>query len=343
MNNLMIARPAGWAAYRDALLAAQPTACPLCENWLASLFTTPGLNPVSVGATESVSFAIPPGFGPEAEIIIVVDGIPSDVNTTFTYDAPVIVNLAPNRANLLQLNTLNVVIDGSSFCASSACGDVLVNGAPPLNITAWSDSQITVVVPDPGSSTTPQTVQVIVGGVGSNTLSFLKPVPFFSGRTQTRAYAGMSTAGGQSLVITGVSGIGSEPVYIYIGYYPSGWLCPADPAFRKLLRCCVFLLFTIAVCYPFSSAAPFPDNGKPPSDPLATFTLTCITPPGVGARLPVILKTTGGLSPIDETFLFSYSPPTLSGSPTLIGLGNVTSPSALGRRRELQVRFSCGA
>lgn len=156
----------------------QPTACAPCDSWLASLYTTAGLNPVRSGATESVSFAVPPGFGPAAEVLIIVDGVPSDVNATFTYDAPAISNLGPNRVNT-SAGYLNLVIDGSSMCPSKACGHVVVNNVSvvPTSIVSWSDTQIVVNVTDPGSSTQPQSVQVVVGGVVSNTLYFLKPVP----------------------------------------------------------------------------------------------------------------------------------------------------------------------
>ena len=184
INSNMLPRPAGWAAYRAALLGALPTSCPDCDSWLNSLYSTPGLNPTKVGAVESVSFVAPVGFGPADEVLVVVDGIPSDVNATFKYDAPVILNLAPNRANLTVSGTLNVIIDGTSFCASTECGRVLINGLAPIATLAWSDTQIVVVVTDPGSSAQPQAVQVVVGGVASNTSYFLKPVPFFSGRSQ---------------------------------------------------------------------------------------------------------------------------------------------------------------
>lgn len=110
----------------------------------------------------------------------------------FQYDPPTITNVSPNRVNLTALGTLNVIIEGSSFCASQSCGYVLVNGAPPISTTRWTDSavpggaQIAVVVQDPGSTAQPQTVQVVVGGVASNIMTFVKPVPFFSGRAQVR-------------------------------------------------------------------------------------------------------------------------------------------------------------
>jgi len=166
----------------------QPTACAACDAWLASLYSTPGLNPAVSGAVESVQFAIPPGFGPAAEVLVVVDGVPSDANATFVYDAPVITNLAPNRFNLTQNGSLNLIIEGSSFCATQACGVIRVNNETILP-TSWSHSYISCVVPDPQSSV-PQAVQIVVGGVASPVAFFLKPVPFFSGQTQVRQRTG---------------------------------------------------------------------------------------------------------------------------------------------------------
>lgn len=159
-------------------LLFQPTSCPSCDSWLASLYSTPGLNPIRTGALETVSFIPPPGYGPAAEVLVVVDGVPSDVNASFVYDAPTISNLGPNRVNTSE-GFLNLIIDGSSLCASTACGRIVVNNisVAPASIKSWSHTQIIVNVTDPGSSSQPQSVQVVVGGVISNTLFFLKPVP----------------------------------------------------------------------------------------------------------------------------------------------------------------------
>lgn len=113
--------------------------------------------------------------------------------------------------NLTVAGTLNVWIDGASLCASTACGYVVFNGVPvlPSSAPVWGHSQIKIVVPDPASSTVPNTVQVFVGGVGSNVLRFLKPVPDFSASDQPVVYQGMQTAGGQVFQASGGDTLGS--------------------------------------------------------------------------------------------------------------------------------------
>lgn len=101
--------------------------------------------------------------------------------------------------NLTTLGTLNVWIDGSSLCASTACGYVLFNGGPPLSTPLWSHRQVKIVVTDPESDAALNTVQVVVGGVASNTLVFRKPVPAFP--EQPRPYTNMSTLGGQNFKV----------------------------------------------------------------------------------------------------------------------------------------------
>lgn len=96
VNNDMQARPPAWGSWVAALLAGQPSPAPAVDAWVAGLYSVPPLSEQRAGAVESVSFRVPPGFGPAAEIIVVVDGIPSQ-NISYTYDAPVITNLAPDR------------------------------------------------------------------------------------------------------------------------------------------------------------------------------------------------------------------------------------------------------
>jgi hypothetical protein len=143
LNNLMFQPPtrAQWTAYRTALLAAQPSPSAAVDAWLASLYTVPALTVARSGNVESVSFIAPPGFGPAAELIVVVDGVPSD-SVPFVYDPPAITNLAPDRTNLTRVGTLNIWIDGSSLCASSSCGSVLFNGEPPLSTPVWTHTQV---------------------------------------------------------------------------------------------------------------------------------------------------------------------------------------------------------
>jgi len=159
-----------WNAYVSDILAAQSTSCASCDAWLASLHSAPPLSSMRASGaveSESVTFTVPEGFGPSDELYVVVDGVLSP-NASFTYDAPVITNVAPDREvagpcrflvacapfphrlhpllppglNLTTLGTLNVWIDGSSLCASTACGYVLFNGGPPLSTPLWSHRQI---------------------------------------------------------------------------------------------------------------------------------------------------------------------------------------------------------
>jgi hypothetical protein len=48
------------------------------------------------GTQDSVTFKIPAGYGPAADVFVMVDGVPSPF-ATYTYDPPVITNLAPDR------------------------------------------------------------------------------------------------------------------------------------------------------------------------------------------------------------------------------------------------------
>ena len=106
--------------------------------------------------------------------------------------------------NLTAAGRLNVWIDGSSFGASSACGYVIFNGVPVLSESTpiWGHSQIKIVVMDPNSTDIANTVQVVVGGVPSNILTFLKPVPDFLASSQPRSYVGMKTTGGEPFTVS---------------------------------------------------------------------------------------------------------------------------------------------
>jgi hypothetical protein len=179
---------------------------------LAALYTVPALSSqqrsgVPIGG-DAVTFVVPPGYGPAAELIVVVDGVPS-ANATFTYDAPAISNLAPDRTNLTTPGTLNVWIDGSSLCASTVCGYVEFNRnrVPAISTPVWTDSLIKIVVADPTDDSL-NTIQVFVGGVGSNVLTFSKPVPNFAASAQPRIYSGMSALGGEDFKVVGVLSVG---------------------------------------------------------------------------------------------------------------------------------------
>jgi hypothetical protein len=106
-------------------------------------------------------------------------------------------------------------------------------------------------------------------------LSFAHIHAFFHVIAQPRLYTGMSSQGGDPFKIVGVLSVGQENINITIGGAP-----------------CSGVTKTI-------------DNGRPITDPEATFTLSCFTPAGVGKNLPIILTTLGGSSRVDPDFLFS--------------------------------------
>lgn len=157
----------------------------------------------------------------------------------------------------------------------------------------------------------------------------------------------MSTAGGQQFTIVGVVGIGTEVVSISIGSRVSATLlnsCKRGAArliisfthaqLEALPSPCCHALFV----QPCTDVVSSIENNLSPSDPSASFTLSCTTPPGVGAGLPIVLKTGGGMSPVDNSFLFSYAPPVLLPGLTLLAEGNTTTPSALRRRTQVSSR-----
>jgi hypothetical protein len=222
INNLQAARPtpARWAAYRTQKLAgAATTTIAEAEAWVGGLYTAPIVATVHGATNDTVTVAVPPGYGSRAEIIVLVDGIPSDWSAAYSYDPPFISNLAPDRTNLTIPGTLRVWIDGTSFCSGAGgCGSVLFNGAAPQYPTQyWSDSLIQILVTDPGSDTIPNSVIVVVGDQRSNNVTFLKPVPNFAASVQTGVRAGMSTTGNQTFSIVNVADVNQEPCNITIG------------------------------------------------------------------------------------------------------------------------------
>jgi len=56
--------------------------------------------------------------------------------------------------------------------------------------------------------------------------------------------------------------------------------------------------------------------GVPPDSPLAvqykTYRIDCLTPPGAGKGVPIIVVVPGGQSRVNDQFLFSYAPPSIS-------------------------------
>jgi hypothetical protein len=110
LNRLMTARPSAsvWSGWFNSILAVESSPSEAADAWLADIFTVPPLTSVRAGAVESVSFVVPPGFGPADELLVVVDGIPSPLTpaTVYAYAPPVITNLAPDRELLGLLTSI---------------------------------------------------------------------------------------------------------------------------------------------------------------------------------------------------------------------------------------------
>jgi VCBS repeat-containing protein len=106
---------------------------------------------------------------------------------------------------------------------------------------------------------------------------------------------GLSTAGGEAFYIGGITSIAT-----------------VDPADVKILiggRLCTNLTKTVDG----DLAAQY---GVPPDSPLAiqyrTYRLDCLTPPGAGKDLPIVVTVPGGQSQANPDFVFSYAPPTIT-------------------------------
>jgi len=96
VNNAMLTRPSLWNAWVGSKLAGSASPSSDVDDWVSNIPSFVPLSSQRQGIIERLTFRIPPGYGANAEIFISVDGIPSQ-NASFTYDAPIISNLAPDR------------------------------------------------------------------------------------------------------------------------------------------------------------------------------------------------------------------------------------------------------
>lgn len=218
--------PAAIATYMDAIYRglSSEIADPAVHSWLHSL-ETPRVE--ATGVTPSgdhfVDFLLPEGFGVDRELFVEVDGIPS-FPALFTYEAPEIRNVAPDRQGV-ELGLLNVFIDGVNFCSGQgSCGVVKVDGQV-VDPQSHTHSQVHIVIPDPATTTTDLVVIVSVDGVDSNAVSFRKPVPAFSAANQGKDWVAMSGEGGEELELNHISDIGTVPateIKVWIGPYLAG-------------------------------------------------------------------------------------------------------------------------
>jgi len=253
----------------------------------------------------TIRFTVPSGYGPNCDLMLVVDGVPSDI-VSFTYDPPFIVNIAPDRQNV-SAGSLRVFVDGTSFCdGTNNCGEVYMNGVKQP-ITIWSHNQIMFIIKDLPEGSPEQAVEIRVSGIASNIRYFSKPVPNFNALVGQDTFVNMDTVGSQPLTIHAVADIGLEPVNITVG----GRQCTN---------------ITRAV-----------DNGVLPTDSDATFTLTCKTPEGVGLGNFIIVTALGGSSRADSSFVLDYAPPTITsiervsdGTSYVAGIANSATIPTLG-------------
>ncbi|KAA0166270.1 hypothetical protein FNF31_01496 [Cafeteria roenbergensis] len=226
-----------------------------------------------------VDFEVPEGFGASRELLLLVDGVPSAV-VPFRYDAPFITNIAPDRQQV-ETGLLRVFVEGESFCSGSqGCGSIKVDGVP-VAPESWTHGQIVLIIPDPANADRELACSVEVDGVSSNVFYFKKPVPNFNALEGQGEWEDMKTVGGEEFFVAGVSDIDTVTDLTQIQVtFGDSFACPV-----------------------YEKKAATPEEARDGKE-----TIRCITPPGVGAGLPVLISVPGGRSRASE-LTFSYSPP----------------------------------
>ncbi|KAA0145622.1 hypothetical protein FNF29_08460 [Cafeteria roenbergensis] len=226
-----------------------------------------------------VDFEVPEGFGASRELLLLVDGVPSAV-VPFRYDAPFITNIAPDRQQV-ETGLLRVFVEGKSFCSGSqGCGSIKVDGVP-VAPESWTHGQIMFIIPDPANADRELACSVEVDGVSSNVFYFKKPVPNFNALEGQGEWEDMKTVGGEEFFVAGVSDIDTVTDLTQIQVtFGDSFACPV-----------------------YEKKAATPEEARDGKE-----TIRCITPPGVGAGLPVLISVPGGRSRASE-LTFSYSPP----------------------------------
>jgi len=285
---------------RNGSLAAVSPFSNAPATLLAWVSTLAELRPVSerslgtglAGSLEEAVFEIPAGFGALAHVFLAVDDMVLSNVALFSYDAPTIINVAPDRL-AAAAGQLRVFVDGSSFCANgmaTGCGVVLVDGVPSTTVSAWSHTQIQLSTRAPATSSDVITVQVVVSGQASNVVSFSQPVPSFDALSSDQGeWSGMDPRGGEAFYISGVQDVHTFPessISIDVGG-----------------RACLDVRRILTGQVLFGGTA------------VQLSRIQCTTPPGVGTALPitVVIDPGSGAQPIqsrvDSAFTFSYAAP----------------------------------
>lgn len=291
--------PAARAAHWQSLMDGG-AGDPAVAKWLEELPTLPVIVvPSGVAGMDNVSFTTPAGFGADRELFLLVDGVPSQLQSgcplgvcTWSYTPPRIARVAPERVNV-TVGYLRVTIEGSDFGASELSGQVQIDGRNQP-VETWTHDKIVLVVPEPRpdpatGNATVQIMRVVVGGQVSNERPFSRPVPGIASLVGQGAWSDMKTEGGQAFFVAKVVEIGrNDPLVVTIG----GRVCP------------------------------YADREQDGVNP-ESYVIRCTTPAGVGANLPVLI-TVAGSAESRTLFSFSYARPSLS----QLRLGNGTDSGA---------------
>ncbi|MDO8933370.1 MAG: cadherin domain-containing protein, partial [Rhodocyclaceae bacterium] len=253
------------------------------SRWISSLETPyfrAGFDLASGNST--LEFTVPEGFGASRELFVVVDGVPSSL-WNFTYDAPQILNVAPDRLEVAA-GFLRVFVEGRSFCSGvNLCGTVMVDGSR-VTPTNYSHTVILFVIPMP---TADITLQIVVDGIGSNVVTFSTPMPSFGLEGQGN-WVDMRTSGGQLFYIAGVSDVGGVPL--------------SSISISIDARACTNMTRVMDADYCASQGVP---ADSPAVETCRTYRLSCLTPIGVGRNVPVTITVPGGNSRALPGFDFS--------------------------------------
>ena len=273
-----------------------------------SLSQTPSPSPTR-SVTPTVSDTSRPAFSPAPNLFAFNVSSP-----------PRISNLAPSILGVSP-GFLQLTIEGLHFCENVTCGTLMVNGDPSFSVPqSWSDTKIVVVLQN-----RPATVQVTVYGnsaaYSSNVASFSGPAPAISSLAAQVPVVGQSTTGGSPFSISGVVSLATvlaSNVSILFGPF-------------ACLGLSMVLDGNLAMQFNVSTVSPIYSQYD-------TYRLDCVTPPGVGANLPVLVSSVGvGTSAANGNFTFSYAAPIISSvrdasgaSPLSYGYTAATGPSAAG-------------
>ena len=196
-------KPACVATYLALLRRGLPDdgSCAGAAAWLAQgTVSASSFNPLvlSLRSSSSVQFTMPPGFGASVDVLLLVDGVPSNP-VQVSFGAPFIANAAPDRIGV-PVGKLRLFLDGDNFCSGAGgCGTVTVDGSV-VTPTNYSHTSIVVVVTDPATLPSgPSSVVVVsvgtaaTGVVASNAVSFAAPVPSVSDVTAQPSWGGAQT------------------------------------------------------------------------------------------------------------------------------------------------------